>query len=68
MRETNELTSGLKTKLTEYEKISVSYKQERTKSDKLQALDSAFTDLAFKYEKLSNDINIKMKQFLELAQ
>ena len=68
MRETNKLANDLRQKLADYEQISVSFKQEKTKMDKHKALDSAFSDLAFKYDKLSNEINIRMKQYLELAQ
>ena len=67
MTETNGNVKALKQELEDFEQISVNYNQEKTKKDKHRAFETVFLDLAFKYDKLSNEINIKMKQFLDLA-
>ena len=67
MTETNNDVKRLKQELDDFDKISVSYAHEKVKRDKHRAFETVFVDLAFKYEKLSNEINLKMKQHLDLA-
>ena len=68
MAETNDLASKLQQKLSDYAEINVQFTQQKTKQDQLTAFERLFAERTSKYESLQYDINLKMKQYLELAQ
>ena len=54
--------------ITQYGDISVSFKHEKIQQDKQQAFQNRLADLVNRFHSLSNEIVIKKRQFLELAQ